>query len=183
MEASRNPQTLSFGRRRCPHSCREIRRISLGPQSAVTRGTGDPGAPSSPRLRSRCCLRRRGKIGAQAGPDWARWFSSGAPQTVAPQRSPLFPDLAGSKRPWHLSNNPGRHADGRNRKGSKWGVRVSLAGSWVMVWRDSESISLGAPSGSHTPYLLRLAPGHSPGGGNSRVPGSAAGGNCEPSCS
>lgn len=45
-EASRSPQTLSSGRRRCPHSCPGMRRISRGPRSTVTRGTDDPGAPS-----------------------------------------------------------------------------------------------------------------------------------------
>lgn len=74
MGASRSPQTQSSDRRRCPHSCRGTRRLCRGPRSAAPRGTNGPGAPPSPRLRSRCCLRGGGRTGAQARPGWARWF-------------------------------------------------------------------------------------------------------------
>lgn len=88
-EASKSLQTPSSDRTRCPHSCQGTRRLSRGLRSAETRGTHGPGAPPSPRLCSRCRLRKGGRIGAQVGSDGSevrpprRWHlgSLGSPQT------------------------------------------------------------------------------------------------------
>lgn len=185
-EASKSPQIPSCDRRRCLRSCQGTWRLCPGPPSAATRGTNGPWAPPSRRLRSRRCLRRGGRIGAQV--------LKRRPPYHGTRCSHLSPDLArnlpGSEGESREAVAPWRQArkkpDGRKQNRQQRGRRASLPGSWGMAWQGAESTFPGAaPPGprARTPHLLRLAPAHSPGGENSRVPGSAAGGNCEPSCS
>lgn len=123
-EASKSLQTPSSDRTRCPHSCQGTQRLCRGLRSAETRGTHGPGAPPSPRLCSRCRLRKGGRIGAQVGSDGSevrpprQWHlgSLGFPQTW-PESSRI---QGGAGRPWQ-SRRRARKEPKRlvTRKGSK----------------------------------------------------------------
>ena len=175
MEASRSPQIPSSDHRRCPHSCRGTRRLYRGPRSAATRGINGPGAPSSPPMRSRYCLRRGGTTGAQAGPDGSEvvlptpWHPG---DLLSPPTWPgTLPDpRARVERPWHLCDKPGLGGRGdsgpdcKKQNTQQRGRPASPPGSWGMVWRGSQPASREQPSPTRAPrtcsagrqYVLRL---------------------------
>lgn len=88
-EASKNPQTPSSGRRRCPRSCSETQRLCPGPRSVETRGTNGPRAPPSPLLNSKCCLRRGIRRGIRLSPAELEGSEVVPSKTVTPERPPL----------------------------------------------------------------------------------------------
>lgn len=192
-EASRSPQTPSCDRRRCLHSCQGMRRFCRGPRSTATRGTNGPGAQPSPRLRSRYCLRRGSRIGLSlglVGPMVRKWRTpdrdireSCSPQNLAGNppgsegrsRETVAPRLQARKEPGQQETK--KPARGRTSGRPSWFLGDGVAGRRVCGPGSCPARPV------HASHLLRLAPVHSPGGGNSWIPGSAAGGNCEPSCS
>lgn len=163
-----------------------LRQLRLGRQTA-------PGLHLHPRCaRGAACGEEAGSVLrlGPAGPDGSGVAlltprRPGVLRSPRPWPAPLPDPRARAGGSWNRGDKPGikpgREKTKQAAKGAS-GLRAGLPGVGVAGGSGSTSREQPRPP-ARPPHLLRLAPGRAPVGGNSRVPGSAVGGNCEPSCS